>query len=460
MVVQCVYLLNGLSAIVIAFICFYTCIAGSAKKKECRLGKLIGINGIVYLVPAFINLAWAFELLFPIKKDFILIEGVLNIIKTVLLLIIIYRILGSKKIVYFMFLFMLSIVGVIYSVDLFFTFISAISYLLILIASMDLIIISDKHLKKVGYALLAYAIVSGILLFSIFKGVNIMQIPWFVANSILVIVFVLLYFDMMDCGLDVVSMPKKRKTNIFFLGLKFIIFIMAMNLFLLLSTISIHELGHALSAQYYGCERSKAVIYDMQDYPHTEIVCKSYYNNTVITLAGIVLTVAVGMVFLITGNRTNRYIAFLIFGFSGLIGYGDLTDIHVSMNMIWTIIFVSIIFVLIGIVNLALYFIEQHRINYNKKEDEEFLIDDDHSITDIYGLLRAIRKMGTMSFKNFIQDRGKELYKWLNEGIKEKGFAEEFIKAEDKKEAEVVILVKLLKEKDPSIIIKKNRKKL
>jgi len=454
MTLNVIYFLNGISALAIAVISFYIFFLWFKKKAICKLGKLIGINGIFYLIPTFLNFAWSFNLLFPQKNDFILIEGCFNVIKATLLLVIVYKLVNNKNLLYFLFLFLLSSIAIPYTINAFFLFISAASYLLILIISMELVLFSNYHLKKAGYFGILYSLISVLFLVFVFIGKKPSSMFWFIPNIAMFSVFLLFYVDVKHCGISV----KKEKPGIKRVGLpllfvKFLVFIISMSAFIFISTLAVHELGHALAAQYYGCERGKAVIYDLVGQPRTEMVCEGYYNNTVITLGGIILTFAVGFIFLLTGGKFTTIISYLIFGFSSLMVYGDLKDLNISMNIIATIMFISIILIITGIIKLSINYIKQQSSFYKSEKEmagidpeNYFWLDDNTPIRNLYELVEVLHKMGNITFKDYVNDKKNDFSEWVKNKLNDNELAAQLLKAKDKKETEAVILTKLLKE--------------
>jgi hypothetical protein len=132
--------------------------------------------------------------------------------------------------------------------------------------------------------------------------------------------------------------------------------------FIFLSTVSIHEVGHVFIAKYYGCEDTKAIIYDWGNYPHAEIKCRNSYNDTIITLGGILSTFIVIIIFLLSGNEFILRIASLILGFSFLVSYDDLVVFGISDNIITVIMLFSYIIILVSIVRLSTYYLSQEVI--------------------------------------------------------------------------------------------------
>ncbi|MBW2975366.1 hypothetical protein KY366_06625 [Candidatus Woesearchaeota archaeon] len=448
-----VYFLNGIGTLAIALISLYTFFLWFRKKAVCKLGKLIGINGIFYMISTFMNLAWSFGLLSPEKNDFILIEGCFNAVKAVLLLVIVYKLVNNRNLLYFLFIFILSSIALpFYSINTFFLLISATSYLLILIISMDLIFFSNYYLKKAGYMALVYSIISSLFLVFISLGREPSSMLWFIPNTAMFGVFLLFYYDIRHCGIAVKA-KKIKRINISVLFIKFLIFIISMNAFIFLSTLSVHELGHTLAAQYYGCEKGKAVIYDIMDRPHTEIVCKGYYNDVLITLGGVALTVAVGLIFLMTGGKFTTIISCLIFGFSLLISYGDLRDLGVSTNIIAVITFISLLLIIKGVIELSLNYIKQQSSFYSmdmmmeESDPEKYLwLEENSPVRNLYELVCVLHNMSDLEFKRHVNEERNELGIWAKDKLGDKKLASQLSKAKDKRETEAVILAKLLKE--------------
>ena len=144
------------------------------------------------------------------------------------------------------------------------------------------------------------------------------------------------------------------------LFVRFILHVMTVCVFLFISIIAIHELGHAFTAQAYDCKYSKAVIYDVLNPPHTELSCPNDDNDVIITYAGLITTLLVSLLFFIGGGQFTSKAAYLMLGFSLLITYGDFSDLNVSGSIILFTILVSLFFICFGVVQLSLLYIDQH----------------------------------------------------------------------------------------------------
>ncbi len=448
-----IYFLNGLSTLGVAILSFYVFFLWLKNRNICGIGKLIGVNGLVFLLPSFLNLAWAFNLILPHRNDFILIDGCFSIIKSTILLLIVYLLVNNKHLLYFLFLFFLSSVAVLYSANVFFLFVSTISYLVVLIVSMDLVLFSNYYLKRAGYFGILYSFTSLIPLGFVLFGGEPSVMVWFIPNMALFFMLLSFYFDVKNCGVTV-RMKRCSRYRIFLplLFFKFFIFIMSMSSFIFLSTIAIHELGHSLAAQYYGCQKSKSIIYDLSDRPHTEMVCEGYYNDTVISLAGIILTLVVSFVFLFTGGEFTTIVSYIIFGFSLLIGYGDLIGLGVSVSIVFTIMFVALIFLIAGVVRLSTYYIRHQKSFYKSRlemegvsPDKYLWLDDDTPIRNLYELIEALHKMGRVEFRRYVTEDKNVFRDWVRDSLGEKELAKQISNVKEKKLMESLVLMYLLK---------------
>ena len=72
-----VLFLNGISYLAVAFIASYIFFVFSKKGRTIsKIGNVIGVNGIFYLMLAFLNFIWVLNFLKPAEEDFILINFV------------------------------------------------------------------------------------------------------------------------------------------------------------------------------------------------------------------------------------------------------------------------------------------------------------------------------------------------------------------------------------------------
>lgn len=361
-----IFALNGLTGLAVSLAAFYVCYSLSKKEDIAgKIGAILGVNGIFYLLISFLNIFWFSGMLEPNNKDFIVVSAVLTVVSSILILYMAYKITGNRNLVYLLILFITTIFAINFSIKAFFIATLGVSYVLMSIVFMHLFFFSNYYLKRAGLAGMVHVFFSVILLALALFGKEAHTLPWFLPNVLMFFVFLLIYQDIINLGVIKREGPAKdEKLGIFSYILtlgKFIVFICSISVFILVSSVAVHELGHALVAQYYGCEQFKAVIYDIVE-PHTEIKCKAYYNNFLLTLAGLGATSIIALVFLLTGTQFTIGISYLLFGFGLLIVYGDLVDIGTSKNIIALILLSSVIVIGISIVKIAAYHLKQQDV--------------------------------------------------------------------------------------------------
>ncbi len=354
------WFLDGISSTVIAVICFHIFYTWYRRKYPSKAGEIIGLNGVLFLIYSILTFAWSFEILKPIESDFILIGGFFNIINAALFTIIIYNFVRDKNLLYILFLFILTALAIPPNISTFFLTISLISYAIIAIVSFDLFLLKKKSMKRAGIYSLIYSVTSILFLIFIFKGFSLFEVMWFIPNTIYAIVFLFFLFDIEHLGTEQQEISTKVRKEIgLLLFFKFMIFIISISIFMLLSTVVVHELGHSLAAQYYGCEKTKAVIYDVSDSPRTEMICEGYYNDKIITLAGIILPMIVGLIFILAGSSFTTNLSYLIFGFSLIISSKDLVSLNASTSWSFLINTIGILILLYGIIKLSENYVKQ-----------------------------------------------------------------------------------------------------
>jgi hypothetical protein len=452
MIINWIWFLNGLSLAALSVICFYGFLVWYLKKHTSIIGNLIGISGIVFFFYSLINIIWSFGTINPYKSDFIFIGGVFNVAIASLVLVIIYNLVRDKNLLYLLFLFLFNVFAMPSNINMFFSILSFVSFSIIAIASFDLFRLSKKPMSQAGMFSLLFSL-SSILILIIFKN-NLSAITWFIPNILLFIVFFLLVEDIEKWG-SKQKMPKKQRREVSypFLFAKFVVFISLITMFAILSTVVLHEVGHALAGQYYGCERNKAVIYDISDLPHTEMLCRGYHNETIITLSGIFLPIIIALIFLLTGTAFTKNLSYMIFGFSMVIPSLDLKSIGFSDSRIFIIIISGFAVILYSVVKTSVDYVknrgglfnDEKKMNALSNPSHFFWIDEDTPVKDLYQFLDKINCMSNNEFKSIIEKRKFDLYEWLNDVLKEKQLACEFKKINSKKQAKIILIKHLMK---------------
>ncbi|MBL7055889.1 hypothetical protein ISS07_03185, partial [Candidatus Woesearchaeota archaeon] len=241
--------LNGLSYAFVALVLFYSYFHFFSKEKNIqRIGNILGVNGIFYLIFALLHFSWTFNYLEPSEQDFIFMNFILTVITSVLLIYTVYKITSNRNLVYIFMLFITSIFAINLAIEQFFIFSMVASYLVMLLVFFELSFHSNYFLKKAGIYGVIGIIVSSFYLVLLFFNSAYLNLYWYIPNLFIAFSFYLIYLDIKNTGIIASSSIKKEVTmiSISLTYLKFIIFIISISAFALLSTVSFHELGHAL----------------------------------------------------------------------------------------------------------------------------------------------------------------------------------------------------------------------
>ena len=453
------YFVNALSYLAAAITASYIFLVWSKKKEAvCKTGKIAGISGFFFFVMAFINFLWSFDFPAPSIEEFMLIKTAFAVIEASLLLLIVYEVNRDKRLFYLLSLFIVSVIAFKYSTANFFLISLITSYLLALLVSLDLVLFSNFYLKKAGMAGLFYSFSSLFFALLIYVGKNPMTMPWFIPNALMSAVFLFIFLDVKYCG--IIKEIKRAKAvnkslNLIFAFAKFIIFISSLTSFIFFSTIAVHELGHALSAQFYGCEYSKAVVYDLNDYPHTEIACSSGYSDFFVTISGLLLSAAIGLLFLFTGGESTKRMAYLILGFALLDSYGDLVEMNTSKSIIAIAVFSSLIVIGSAIIKLSSHYIERQKAAQQQQRglnaissNEFFILRGGRIIKDLYDLAHLMEEIDDETFKYHADGQKNDFAAWVKDVIKDYDLAKEILNAKSRDKTRLIILKRLINKKD------------
>ena len=354
MLEQTIYSFNGLSFLSVSVICFYIFL--SNYKNKNIITKTISILGILVLIPSYINLSWALRILPPNETDFMLIMGGMEIIVTILLSTILFRLTKLKNIIFLNFIYILGILGALLNIASFFIITSALTLVLLLTLSIELHTIN----RKLSNLLLQFTIFSSIIFILVPFYENISLLLWVIPNlSLMPLLFA------MNNKKNAVT-KNNNKTNSSIIFIRFILYIICLTSFIYISTITIHEMGHALTGNYYGCEKSIAVVFDIHKGSHTELICNNYSNPIALSLSGAALTLLIGLAFLIINDDFTKIISILIFGFSLSVLTQDLLDVGISRNITSIIIFIGYITIVWGVYRLSYYYLKLSPLSSEK----------------------------------------------------------------------------------------------
>jgi|GEM_PF-3533436 len=98
-----------------------------------------------------------------------------------------------------------------------------------------------------------------------------------------------------------------------------------LNIGIVLSVLSLHEIGHVLLGMYVGCEQGRAIIFDTsQEGPYAELYCSDGVSHNIAYMGSVLITVAFGSIFLFLRKIPQRNLFFVVIGFSILFASLDI----------------------------------------------------------------------------------------------------------------------------------------
>lgn len=342
------YLINslgGLTAAILAGLIYFS----RSRAKEIK--DWFGIISLANIIYSAVFMLWFLGAISFSSGDAGIIIAFTTVIESVIMFIFIYRVIGHKGLYYLLFLYLASLIFLIFfSFILFFIVLSNIFVFSIFLYFISL----TKSLKREGYCIFIYFILSFVWAISLILFNNAVLLHFLPRIAFLFF----LYFLLLDLRGLKTEQKKVRKENNFSIFLRHLIFVITIANLLFISTVGVHEAGHIISAKYFGCERIRTIVYEESGggigiAPYTEVFCSDNYYQEFIILAGIFLPLIVSILLLVIGKIFVRKLAFLMLGFSLLISYRDLQEMQLSSSIIITILLSGAAILIAAIVYLA-----------------------------------------------------------------------------------------------------------
>ena len=213
-----------------------------------------------------------------------------------------------------------------------------------------------------------YCVVSFILIFFLNDKRDLLSIVFLIPNVFLFGTFYYFSKYLVMEEVDFYKKPKRYEIPLyakFMVGLRLLSIVFMTFIFIMVSVVSFHELGHALAGKHFGCRISKAVLYDGVNLPHTEVVCADDSNNILIGSAGLFIPLILGLVFLLLGERSTLGVSYLIIGFSFYLSSKDLQDILPSNAIAMVISLIGVMFLILGIKEVLYYAYDEENLKHS-----------------------------------------------------------------------------------------------
>ena len=325
---------------------------------------ILATLGLGHLLIGTLQILWLFGTLQPLGSDLVLLLIGTFALSGMLLLYLCYRYTRNKHLIY---VFLLSFVGFLcapFAQGAFLYLVLGICFLITILAYSELLCFKNRLLRRSGLLGIASTLILIALFALIPFGWNSLAIPWFIPLLLLAGSYHFILKDMQEFGvLD--NAPSAKHHPALHVGavfIRFIIFVFSLCAFTFLSTVALHEFGHSIVGEYYGCEKHTAIIYDVTHKARTELVCQGPYDSFILTIAGFAITVLLGMVFLIVGDNFTVRLSTLILGFSLLIAYGDFSDLGLSPNLNALLAILATIVIMLSIIRISVFYLGHYHL--------------------------------------------------------------------------------------------------
>src|SRR3989344_1559149 len=297
------YLLISLSYFLVSLACFYAYYSWLLSRIRCAVSRQLLVLSFSMLFPAAMYLMWGTGYVSPVRDDFAFVTGFFAVIASIVMLLLAYRWTENQHLLYVLVIYAITIVAVYINLSAFSSILTVAAFLVSLIVFLDLFIASSSHVRLGSAFGSVYAVFALVLVGVSAQGYHYPVILWALPNFFLAAAIYMIYLDGKYC----MSLHPKplaamhhKKVRVHVVFLRYFAYTISMAGLILIATISVHELGHAVSSQLYGCEQAR-IVFDFQNFPHTELVCNNTVANLfVITLAGLVATSAVAGVLIFT----------------------------------------------------------------------------------------------------------------------------------------------------------------
>jgi len=351
----------GLTQLVISI--FSLCVRFNWYKevKKSGISKIFFLMSFLYFILSILNLLWSFKVLDFNFLEYNSILTIFLIIQSLIFVILFYYLSNNRNIFYLFSFFLLSIPVAFLEFYGFSLFLSFISYIIMLLIFLNFILFSCNCLKRAGYLGMIYSIVSLFFLILQMLNVNIAFLS-FLPNILLLFVLFYIFTDINECSFRKRKLRLKNKGILFLYFIRYFVFVITISSFVIISVIGVHEIGHALAATFLGCDYVKAVIYETDKNPYTEVICQSSLNQAFVIISGFLFTLIMGLMIFLISKEFLRLISYLIFGFSFLFAYGDLIELGLSNNLIFITSIIGFLITIVAIFKISLSAIKQTEV--------------------------------------------------------------------------------------------------
>lgn len=207
-------------------------------------------------------------------------------------------------------------------------------------------IVSKSFARRISLVGIAYSVIFiAAALVSSLPGYGYVAAPWFIPNVILVLLLYNIYRRSDELHMH--EQVRMKKDNFILEIVRLGLYVCGLSILLMLGILGVHELGHSLSAEFFGC--SHETTYDFGN-AKTHVQCEDSSASTILLLSGLVLTLLLSALMYIVGNDFARRVSSLMFAFSLIAASEDLSSLGVPDSSFIILILISSFLVIYGIV--------------------------------------------------------------------------------------------------------------
>lgn len=155
------------------------------------------------------------------------------------------------------------------------------------------------------------------LIYAVFS--NTQNVLWFVPNVFLILAFSNLYRFSLNFGTSrphlVLHFTKRVPESLIGKYAYLLFYIMAMSAVIFIATVSLHEIGHVLVGNYFGCTGGRGIIIDIKvPGAYAEMSCPEASPRGLIAAGSMLLVIPFAGAFFILRRFSERHFAWVILG--------------------------------------------------------------------------------------------------------------------------------------------------
>jgi hypothetical protein len=354
----------------------YSCLYFIFKDKHVKISLkniifLFIVIGMTFLIKGFLYFLTFLEVIDLNTTDLYFFDPILLLINTSAVVFIFSIISGNNNYKYFL-LFYVTIIFSVYFSEIFYILFFFISYLIIFLLC---VLISKETFFWVSFSGMLYSFFS--FLFAIALMLNLIGLILF--ETITSLLFALFLFNIMK-GIKEnifkinVNKLSNNNSNIILDFVRYFLFIILLMVFVFISTVTIHELGHFVVSKFSDCSLSR-IVYEGA-LPHTEILCQKNDSSSLLFsfLGGIAFPFLFSIFFFIVGGKFMKEIGFSVAGFNLIISYADYLDIGLTETKALFLVILGSILVILAIAFLASSRVEEKTFLELAEGEKDFYI--------------------------------------------------------------------------------------